>query len=154
MKSSDYRTSVADLALGWQQLRRQAQPAITYFESGAAEAGAHGGLRWGVLPAEIIEKDKEIVVRLEAPGMNSADFDITVLDNMLLVAGEKRPMAEAGSGAVHVSERAYGQFERVIPLAWPVDEDNASASYVNGVLAVTLPKIKSGFCRRIEVQGD
>jgi HSP20 family protein len=38
-------------------------------------------------------------------------------------------------------ERAYGAFERSIPLTRDVDIDNAQASFKNGVLVIRLPKV-------------
>jgi len=54
-------------------------------------------LNWGVVAAEVEERDDEIIVRLEAPGLEPGDFDINVMDGMLAVSGEKRIHSRAMS---------------------------------------------------------
>lgn len=58
----------------------------------------------------------------------------------LIVRGEKRVTREEMQGRWQITECAYGSFERAIPLPAPVDSDQASASYEQGVLRVELPK--------------
>ena len=59
---------------------------------------------------------------------------------MLYLSGEKRYERETHDSTYHVMERAYGAFQRSIPLPRNVDIDRAEASYKNGVLTVRLPK--------------
>ncbi|MDG4867668.1 Hsp20/alpha crystallin family protein [Guyparkeria sp. 1SP6A2] len=79
-------------------------------------------------------------MRLEAPGLKREDFEVEVLDDHLRVAGEKRSERHDHRGRYHVTECAYGQFERLIPLPEPVKADSARASYRDGVLQITLDK--------------
>jgi HSP20 family protein len=95
---------------------------------------------WGVLAAEVSDDGDKVVVRLEAPGMAKDDFDLQVMDGYLIVRGEKRLEREETKGRYHVTECAYGHFERAIPLPDEVDTAKASASYKRGVLRVELPK--------------
>ena len=135
---------------GWQRLYRRAAGAITRFTPGTkrdTEAWAGAGREiaarsagWGVLAAEIFDDDDNIVVRLEAPGMDKTDFDLKVLDDRLLVRGEKHIERARTEGRYHVTECAYACFERAIPLPQRVDSEKAKASYKSGVLKVELPK--------------
>jgi HSP20 family protein len=61
------------------------------------------------------------VVSLEVPGMSSDDFHIDVVDEHLVVRGEKRLSSEEARGRFYVMERAYGSFERAMPLPAPVE---------------------------------
>lgn len=150
------------LADGWQQLGERAAQALTRYtpphHSGALETiedqVAARGARWGLLAAEVQENDDEVVVRLEAPGMEKEQFDIAVVDGRYLnVRGEKRVQREERRGRYHVMECAYGSFERAVALPAEVDDGGARASYRNGVLRVTLPKVRGGnAARRINVQ--
>jgi HSP20 family protein len=98
------------------------------------------------------EEDTQVVVRLEAPGMEREDFDISVVQGRtLVVRGEKRVEREESRGRYHVIESAFGLFERVIALPVEVSDDGARARYRRGVLTVTLPKAGSE-SRRIEVK--
>jgi len=146
---------------GWQRLYRRAAGAITRFtpgkkagEGGNAEAGEEIAVRstgWGVLAAEVFDDDDNIVVRLEAPGMDKADFDLEVRDNYLVVRGEKQIERERTEGRYHVTECAYGRFERAIPLPEGVEHGKAHAIYKNGILRVELPKETSRRRRTIKV---
>ena len=98
------------------------------------------GTGWGVLACEVFNNDDRIVVRLEAPGMEKKDFDLQVVNDHLVVRGEKQMERERTAGGYHISECAYGSFERAIPLPDTVDTDKASARYKRGILRVELPK--------------
>ncbi|MBQ0834136.1 Hsp20/alpha crystallin family protein [Marinobacter sp.] len=145
---------------GWQRLYRRAAGAITRFspgkkaredDKGTSQEIAVRSAGWGVLAAEVFDDDDQIVVRLEAPGLEKSDFDLEVLDNYLVVRGEKQIERERTEGRYHVTECAYGRFERAIPLPDEVDSSKARANYNNGVLRIELPKSSLGHRRTISV---
>ena len=146
---------------GWQRLYRRAAGAITRFTPGGkdskgsnAEQGQEIVVRstgWGLLAAEVFDDTDKVVVRLEAPGMDKGDFDLQVREDYLVVSGEKQLQQERSEGRYHVTECAYGRFERAIPLPDEVQADTASATYKNGVLRVELPKSPSRRRRSIQV---
>ena len=72
--------------------------------------------------------------------MDKADCSITIEGNLLRLSGEKRAVRETHNSTYHVMERAYGAFERTIPLPRNVAIEQARASFKNGVLTVHLPK--------------
>jgi len=149
----------ATLLDGWQRLYRRAAGAITRFTPG--KKGATGeevdkeiavrSTGWGVLPAEVFDDEDSVVVRLEAPGLDKGDFDLEVLDDYLVVRGEKQVARERTEGRYHVTECAYGGFERAIPLPGDVEAGKARATYNKGVLRVELPKVASGRRKSIKV---
>lgn len=147
---------------GWRQLSERAASALTRFSpvrhsdqlQTAEDQLVANASRWGLLAAEVNETDKEVVVRLEVPGMERDDFDIDVVDGRyLVVRGEKRAERQEQRGRYYVMERAYGHFERAIPLPTAVEEGGTSAHYRRGVLQVTLPKAAAARVRRIQVEG-
>ncbi|MGD8429672.1 MAG: Hsp20/alpha crystallin family protein [Ectothiorhodospiraceae bacterium] len=147
------------LAEGWRELRGRAGHALTRFHSpnghepdGTSRELARGASDWGLLPAEVREEDDVVEVRLEAPGMEPDQFDLQVLDGMLVVRGEKSVEREENRGRYYVMERAYGSFERAINLPAEVDDSAATARYRKGVLRVRLPKRESAGSQRITVQ--
>ena len=81
-----------------------------------------------------------MLVRIELPGMDKDDCQITIEGNTLHLSGEKRFERETSDSTYHVMERAYGSFQRAIPLPRNVNIDKAQASFKNGVLTVRLPK--------------
>jgi len=146
---------------GWRHLYHQAANAITrYTPSRHPEETGGGDLEetslrstgWGVLAAEVFDGQDRVVVRLEAPGMEPGEFRLEVVDDMLVVRGEKRIQRERSEGRYHVSECAYGSFERAIILPDAVDSDRAEARYSRGILRVELPKTSPVTRRRIKVQ--
>jgi len=87
---------------------------------------------------EITETDKQMKVMAELPGLDEKDVEVKLADGMLCIRGEKKE--EAGDKERQYSERIYGRFERLIAVG-DVDESKISATFKNGVLAVTLEKM-------------
>lgn len=142
------------VAEGWQHLRERASHALTKFtpDKNSVAINTPDTVRWALLSADMRDDGKHLIVSLEAPGMESGDFDISVSDDHLIVSGEKQMQREDHQGQYHLLERAYGRFERILPLPTEVDADHAKAKYKNGVLTITLRKVQTLAGRRIEVQ--
>jgi HSP20 family protein len=87
---------------------------------------------------DVKEDDKRFCVEAELPGMEEKDIDVSLLDNVLTIRGEKRIDQEDAKR--HYSERYFGQFERRIPLGAEVDADAVNARFRNGVLRLEIPK--------------
>jgi HSP20 family protein len=87
---------------------------------------------------EVVDRDKEIRVTAELPGLLEKDIEIQVEDDVLTLRGEKR--SEFNDEDRRYSECYYGRFERRVALPTEVDEDRANATFRNGVLTVVLPK--------------
>ncbi|HYR05580.1 MAG TPA: Hsp20/alpha crystallin family protein [Gallionella sp.] len=145
------------LSEGWRELLSRSSNALTHFShDNKNEIQSESRVlatfpRWSLLAGEVEETGKEIVVRVEAPGMEKEDCRITIEGNMLYLSGEKRFERETRDSTYHIMERAYGAFQRTIPLPRNVDVDKAEASYKNGVLSVRLPKIADESGRTIPV---
>ena len=145
------------LAEGWQQLRDRASHALTHFSPSSNDRDSsliQQSSRWGLLTSDVEETKNSITVRLEAPGMEKEDFDISVYDDVLLVKGVKHAQREEEKGNYHILECAYGRFERAIPLPSEVDESAAKAKYKRGVLTIHLPKKSHSPRTRIDIQTD
>ena len=145
---------------GWRELYHRAANALTHFSPHRpkgellprdAEEFAIRSTRWGVLAAEVFDDDDQVVVRLEAPGMEPEEFSLQVIDDLLVVRGQKQLQREHTKGHYHISECAYGSFERVIQLPEVVESEQAKARYRRGVLRVELPKSTHRRRRRITV---
>ena len=105
------------------------------------------------LPAvDVAEKKNEIVVNVEAPGMDPKDFDISLSERTLIIKGEKKQEKVEGEEDYHLIERWYGTFTRSIPLPQKVESDKISASYKAGILRVTLPKSEEAKKKEIKVK--
>lgn len=148
---------------GWNQLHDRAAGAITRFVPGASkmypterehQEMIQRNSGWGVLAAEVFDDDKKVVVRLEAPGLEADEIDLQVINNMLVIRGEKTLQQEHNDGRYHIIECAYGSFERAIPLPDEVDPEKTKASYKRGILRVELPKPLGQKQKKIKVSID
>jgi HSP20 family protein len=89
---------------------------------------------------DIFENDSDIVVKVEAPGMNAKDFDLRIENNVLMVKGERKFEKETKEENYHRVEREYGSFSRSFALPTAVKEDKVTAEYKDGILKIVLPK--------------
>ena len=141
------------LAEGWRSVFDKAANALTYFSpvKVEAEADAEAGLRWGLMAADVSQDNHVVVVALETPGLEKDEIDIEVESRRLVVTGHKNYAAERKEGSLVVSERAFGRFQRVIPLPDEVTPEGAKARYRGGVLTVRLQKAAKHEVRKVKV---
>ncbi len=139
-----------NLTEGWHELLSRSNDALTHFVRKNDEEknleNSHSITsfpRWSLLAGEVEETDKEILVRIEVPGMEKEDLQMMIDGNVLYLSGEKHFERESRDSNYHIMERAYGAFKRAIPLPHNVCTDDAEASYKNGVLKIHLPKTSS-----------
>lgn len=103
----------------------------------------------------VYETRKVFEITVELPGMKKSDFDISISDDVLTISGERKAY-QNGEGAeerrLHRVESRFGRFSRSLPLPNIVDTDNIEAVYENGVLAITIPKLKEKAGRKIEIK--
>ena len=90
---------------------------------------------------DLQETDEALIVTAELPGLEEKDFEVSLEDEVLTIKGKKRTEhEETREGYRHV-ETTSGSFCRAIPLPSEVDADAVKASYKQGVVTVTLPKL-------------
>ena len=109
------------------------------------------GWTWDRRGGDRVEGSGGLVERLEIPGLDKDDFKIEVLDDALIVSGEKRFERDSSDGRWRTIQCAYGAFRRVVPLPARVRAEQAKASYRNGVLRVELPKVEPGPARSVNI---
>jgi HSP20 family protein len=89
---------------------------------------------------DVLEKNGDLVLRAELPGMTEKDIDLRIEGDTLMLKGERKMENEDKKSNYHRVESFYGSFTRSFRLPDSVDYDKVSAEYKNGVLTVTLPK--------------
>ena len=136
---------------GWNHLVHRASNALTRFHRSDKDEDSADSTQWGLLSADVYDDADKIIVNIESPGMEEGDFDISIVDNVLYVRGQKHFAREKTEGGYTVKERAYGRFERVLPLSYQVDPDEAKASYKQGVLRIELDKSEHHKRRKVKV---
>ena len=88
----------------------------------------------------ISEDPTNIYVHAELPGLSKDDVKITVTDGVLTLRGEKKHESKQEGRNFHRIERRYGEFVRQFTLPENIKEEAMSASFVNGVLEISIPK--------------
>jgi len=101
---------------------------------------------------DVTEKDDELLVKAEIPGLGPEDLDIGLDDHVLTLRGEKRFEDEGERDGYTYRETRSGSFARQIPLPHTVDPDDVRAEVHDGVLTIRLAKTESEKARRIEVK--
>lgn len=97
---------------------------------------------------EISERENEMVVCAELPGLKPEDVKVEVTDDALVIEGERKQEHEEKQGGRWHSERRYGQFHRTIPLPEGAKSEQARADFKNGELQVTVPVERPNSKRR------
>ena len=100
---------------------------------------------------DIYEKDGNIVLKAELPGVDPKDVDVRVENNLLTLRGERKFDTEVKRDNYHRVERSYGAFSRSFTLPNVVDTGNIKAEYRDGVLHMTLPKREEAKPRQIQI---
>ena len=101
---------------------------------------------------DVVDRDQEIVVKVELPGVKKEDLDVTVSDNNITIRARSRYESKEEKGEYYRCEISRGEFARTLGLPSPVDADKAKAKFTDGILELTLPK--TGETRRHSVKID
>ena len=92
-------------------------------------------------PLDVIENDKEYIVKASVAGFDPEKIEITYDDNTLSIKGEiQEENADAQEAKYHIRERSYGSFYRSISMPGVIDAEKITADTDNGILVVHLPK--------------
>ena len=104
-----------------------------------------------VPPVDVYEDEQNLVLKLEVPGVNEGDINVSVENNTLTVQGERKFEKEEKEENFHRIERRYGSFLRTFRLPNTVDSEKVEASYDKGILKITLAKRAEAKPRQIKV---
>lgn len=114
------------------------------------EAGANSFAKFR---ADIAETDKAYTVRAELPGVKKEDIHVSIDGDQVSITAETRREKDVKEGErVLRTERYVGKYQRAFALGATIDEETASAKYVDGVLELTLPKKAVVAARRLAIQ--
>jgi HSP20 family protein len=102
--------------------------------------------------ADLAETEDAFLLSLDVPGVAESDIHLTLEDDTLKVAGERRFAGEASDSQYHRIERSYGRFYRAFRFGSPIDSAGVTADFEAGVLNVRVPKSEASKPRRIEVR--
>jgi HSP20 family protein len=99
------------------------------------------------------ETDESYHIEVELPGVKKEDVDIKVDGNVLTISGERNVREEVKDEDYHRVESRYGLFSRSFTLPEKVDIAKIQAEFENGILEVSIPKLKvDTSSRKIEIK--
>jgi HSP20 family protein len=101
---------------------------------------------------DVKEDDQAYHIEADLPGMKKEDVEVTVVDNVVTIKGERKHEEEKKEKGYHRIERRYGTFERSFELPGGFQGDKIEARFDNGVLHMTLPKREEAKPKQIEVK--
>ncbi len=101
---------------------------------------------------DLVDRDDEILIKAELPGVEKKDLDVSVTDNTVTIKATTRSESKEEKGDYYRQELSSGYFSRSIALPCAVDGKTANAKLKDGVLELTLGKIEKSKRQRIEVK--
>ena len=103
---------------------------------------------------DLVDRDNEVVVRAEMPGVAKGDVDITLGDETITLHGTIKEEHEEKEGDNYFyRERAQDEFVRTLNLPAAVDGTKAKATYEDGLVQIVLPKLETAKRKKIEITG-
>ncbi|MED4015539.1 Hsp20/alpha crystallin family protein [Sutcliffiella cohnii] len=106
-----------------------------------------GGIR-----VDVHETENEVVATCDLPGLEKKeDVDIDIQNNRLSISGSIKRTNEIKEENMLKKERYTGRFQRMITLPSPVSHDGVKATYKNGILEITMPKVAKDVKKKIDV---
>lgn len=101
---------------------------------------------------DIFEKDNNIYVKADLPGIDEKNLNIELEGNVLTISGTTEESCEKKDKNYHRIERCYGSFTRSFTLPDNIDVEKINAEYKKGVLSITIPKLKKEDTKKINVK--
>jgi HSP20 family protein len=124
-----------ELATVQQQMRRMLEDVF----GGAGGEVEERERRW--LPSmDVVDRDNEILLRFDLPGVPKEDINVELEDGTLVVSGERRSEHEERGDRFYRRERSFGSFTRSIPLPEGIEAEKIKADFRDGVLELRVPK--------------
>jgi HSP20 family protein len=90
---------------------------------------------------DVIDRDNEVIIKAELPGVDKKDLDISVTRNTVTIKGTTSHEDKEEKGDYYRCEMSRGSYMRTLSLPAEVDETKSKAKFKDGVLELTVPKV-------------
>ena len=102
---------------------------------------------------EMRQRNGQLIIRADLPGVNKDNVQVELRDNSVVIRGERQEEHQEEREGFYRTERSYGSFYREIPLPPGANTANATASFHDGVLEITMaaPKGESR-ARQLQIE--
>lgn len=101
---------------------------------------------------DIIDRDNDIVVKAEIPGVKKEDLDVSMTESTVTIKGSSSHEEKQEKGNYYRCEISRGAFTRTVALPADVDTDKAKAVFNDGILELTIPKVEKSKRKSIPVE--
>jgi HSP20 family protein len=104
---------------------------------------------------EMVEREGQLLVRADLPGLTKDDVNVEIDNDAITIEGERRSEQKENREGFYRTERSYGKFYRRLPLPEGVDAQEATATFQDGVLEITMnaPQRTESKRRRVQISG-
>ena len=100
---------------------------------------------------DVIEVEGRLEIAVELPGVKKEDVKVELVDDVLILSGQKNATYDRQDRSLHLTERTYGAFRRSFQLPGHFDREKIEAQFDNGVLYISLPRIEKEKSREIQI---
>lgn len=114
--------------------------------SGAPPGGGLG------IPVDVLEQGDALVVKASLPGVRPEDVGVQIQQNVLMITGQHHEEQDHQQSRYHLAERRTGRFSRAIALPVAVDANACEATFVDGVLTLSLPKAEQARTKQVPIR--
>lgn len=104
-----------------------------------------------VPPCDVEEEEDHYLLSLEMAGVRNDDIKMEVVDNQIIISGERRNEAKRNQDSFSYSERRYGRFQRAFALPTGANPSQVEAHYQDGILRILVPKAEASKPRQIKI---
>ncbi len=128
---------------GWMRPWRREWPAL---------AEASRALETRIPRVDVIDRDGEIAVKAELPGVEKKDLDVSLTEDSVTIKGSTRREQKEEKGDYYRCEISRGEFSRTVALPAAVDTAKVKAGFKDGVLELAIPKLEARKRRTINIE--
>ena len=101
---------------------------------------------------DVIDKDNEVIVKAELPGIEKDDIEVTMNDRMVTIKASTHSEQKEERDDYYHSEISNGSFCRTMSLPCKVDTEDYKAKFKNGILELTLTKTENSRKKSIKIE--
>ena len=108
----------------------------------------------GQLTIDVYQTPQEIVIKSAVAGVKPEDIDISIVNDMVTIKGQRLQEDTVKSDDYFYQECYWGRFSRSVILPSEIDSDRVSASLKNGILTVRMPKLDKAKIKKVKIKAD
>jgi HSP20 family protein len=124
---------------------------MSLFDDPFFSNGAPAQAQAGNLALDVLEDDKNVIVRASLPGFTRDEIEAEIHDGVLSIKAEHGADHEEKAETYYRRERRYGALTRRIALPADVVEGETNAELKDGVLTLRIPKSPKAMPKKVKI---